>query len=150
MKTDVAFAYRRSAGHNASPVRLVIILYEQLIKDLRRALSAMERNDIETRTREVDHALLVLARLQGTLDKERGGKVSDNLNQFYDLLRHTLLTAPMKGTPQILSKQISNLLQLREAWVEVERTSLRPSDEEDAPSVPNAGAGVERSEPWRA
>ena len=53
MKTDAASAYRRSAGHNASPVKLVVILYEQLIKDLRRAAEAMARNDIEARVRSV-------------------------------------------------------------------------------------------------
>jgi len=125
MRADVTSAYRLSAGHDASPVKLVIILYEQLIKDLRRASEAMARNDVEGRSREIDHALIVLARLQGTLDEVKGADVSRNLNRFYTLLRASLMAASVRHSPEMLNKQIKNLVQLREAWVEVEHVEAR-------------------------
>ena len=58
---------------------MVVLLYDQLIKDLRRAAAKM--NDIEARTRELDHALKVLGQLQGTLDLTQG-EVASNLDRF--------------------------------------------------------------------
>lgn len=107
MSTSPTSTYRQSAGHNATPVRLVVMLYEQLVHDLQRALAAMERNDIEARVREIDHALIVIGQLQGTLDHEQGPEVARNLDRFYDVLRASLLEAHIKVSAPILRKQIS-------------------------------------------
>ncbi len=120
MSSDPALTYRESAGQTASPVRLVILLYEQLIKDLQRAAVAIERNQVEARTQEIDHALIVVAQLQGVLDMERGGDVAKNLDRFYDVLRGSLIEAEIRRSADLLHAQVRHLLTLREAWVEVE------------------------------
>jgi len=43
MTPDASSAYRRTDGHSAGPIRLVIMLYEQLIKDLQSAVAAMKK-----------------------------------------------------------------------------------------------------------
>jgi flagellar protein FliS len=119
---DASFAYRRTDGHSAGPVRRVIMLYEQLIKDLQRALAAMERKDIAARTNELDHALRVVGHLQTTLNLEQGSEVARNLDRYYYALRASLLQAQIRVSPEMLRKQIASVLELREAWVQVERT----------------------------
>jgi len=79
---DARSSYRESNVRGASPVRLVIALYEQAIEDLRRAVIALEKGAIEVRTREINHALLVIAQLQSSLNMERGGEVARNLACF--------------------------------------------------------------------
>jgi flagellar secretion chaperone FliS len=115
------FSYREAAVRGASPLRLVILLYEQAIEDLRRALAAHGHNDIETRTREIKHALLVIGHLQSSLDKERGGQVAENLECFYGQIRMGLVEAQSKQLASLLEKQIALLMQVREAWCGVER-----------------------------
>jgi flagellin-specific chaperone FliS len=66
-------SYREAAVPSAGRVRLVVLLYEQAIEDLHRALAAHAGKDIEGRTREINHAILVLGHFQGSLDKSRGG-----------------------------------------------------------------------------
>ena len=105
----------------ASPVRLVISLYEQAIEDLRRAIIALDKGAIEIRTREINHALLVIAQLQGSLDMERGGEVAKNLARFYGVVRAGLTEAQLKQSSILLEQQISQLSQVHEAWLEVER-----------------------------
>ena len=78
-----SLSYRKSAAAGASPLRLVILLYEQALEDLRRAQEALSRGDIEGRTREINHAILILGHLQGTIDHEQGGTVAANLERFY-------------------------------------------------------------------
>jgi flagellar protein FliS len=127
MNSDPKLVYRGTAVDNATPVRLVVLLYEQLIEDLRRAAVAVTNGDIETRTGELRHALEVLAQLQGRLDMEQGGEVAKNLDKFYDALRARLLAAQFKASADILRQEITNLLAIREAWLEVERATAPPS-----------------------
>ena len=124
---DARSSYRETAARGASPVRLVICLYEQAIEDLRCAVIAMEKGDIETRTRGINHALTVIAQLQGTLDMERGGDVARNLARFYSLVRAGLAEAQVTQSTRILEQQISQLATVHEAWLEVERVTAAPA-----------------------
>jgi flagellar protein FliS len=129
-------SYRESSVRGASPVRLVISLYEQAIEDLRRAVLALDKGAIEERTREINHALLVIGQLQGTLDMERGGDVAKNLARFYGLVRAGLTEAQLKQSSRLLAQQISQLVVVYEAWLEVERATTKPN-----PPPPQAASG---------
>jgi flagellar protein FliS len=113
--------YREAAVAGASPVRLVILLYEQAMSDLRHAVAAQAEGDIEGRTREINHAIQVLGHLQGTLDREQGGKVAAILDRFYEQIRCGLIEAQCKQSMGLLEQQIAHLLQVHEAWCAVER-----------------------------
>ena len=132
--------YRQTEGQGDSPVQLVVLLYRQLIKDLQSALQAMQTNQVERRTSEIDHALVVLAQLQGTLNKEKGGDVAANLNRFYDLLRASLVQAQCNANGRILQDQIANLLTLHEAWIEVAQSQITSEQQP-------AGAGPANTNP---
>lgn len=110
----------------ASPVRLVILLYEQAFEDLRHALDAHRRGDIEGRTGHINHAILVIGYLQASLDKEQGGRVALNLERFYDQVRSGLVDAQFRQSATALEQQISHLMQVHEAWCEVERANAAP------------------------
>jgi flagellar protein FliS len=119
--TNPRSSYREADVRGASAVRLVVLLYEQVIQDLRRAIKALEQNDIEVRAREINHAISVLAHLQGNLNKGAGGNVARDLERYYNCLRGNLVEAHMRSSARILSQQITDLLTLREAWMEVDR-----------------------------
>src|SRR5258708_38341830 len=117
-------SYRKAAVEGASPVRLVVLLYEQAFEDLRRALDSQNRGDIEGRTREINHAILVIGHLQTSLDKEQGGPVAESLERFYNQLRSGLVQAQFTQSAAALEQQISHLMEVHEAWCEVERASI--------------------------
>jgi len=120
-------SYREAAVRGASPVRLVILLYEQVIEDLRRAVASQRRGDIEARTREINHAVLVIGHLQSSLDKNQGGQVALNLERFYSQLKAGLVEAQCQQSQALLEQQISHLMLVHEAWCEIERMNLTPS-----------------------
>jgi flagellar protein FliS len=117
-------SYREAAVQGAGRVRLVVLLYEQAIEDLRRALAAHTRKEIEVRTREINHAILVLGHLQGSLDKLQGGQVAANLERFYSLVRAGLIEAQCKQSGALLEQNIELLLKVRDAWCQVERDEM--------------------------
>jgi len=123
-RTQTELAYLRAAVQNASSVGLVIILFDQLIVDLKRAIAAMENRDVETRGAELKHGFLVLAQLQGSLDMENGGEAAVHFSRFYSAVRAGMMEAHIKASPEILVRQIGLLLDVRQAWQQVDRQNL--------------------------
>jgi flagellar protein FliS len=146
---NARLSYREAAVQGASPVRLVILLYEQAFEDLQAALDAHRRGNIEARTRLINHAILVIGYLEASLDKERGGRVALNLERFYGQVRSGLVEAQFKQSAPALELQISHLMQVHDAWCEVERANAAPAL---APSPPNPQEGQEHrsSTDWSA
>lgn len=133
-------------------MRLVICLYEQAIVDLRRAVMALEQGDIEARTRGINHALTVIAQLQGSLDMQRGGDVAKNLQRFYNAIRAGLVDAQSKQSRVILEQQLSQLMLVHEAWQDVERDTAmpKPVPSPPAPIAPVSSVLQTSSAEWNA
>src|SRR5208282_3224396 len=106
----------------------------------------------EGRTREINHALMVIAQLQGSLDMERGGEVARNLAKFYALLRAGLTEAQVKQSARILEQQISQLVEVHEAWLEVERATAKtnPPSHEPASNAPTPPPSETAITDWNA
>ena len=135
-KKDTAKLYREAAVRGASPVGLVIILYEEALRALRRAEAAMERGEVEERSLAISHALRVIGYLQSVLDFERGGRLAHQLSSFYDYSKRRMLEANAKNSAEILGRLIKDFTDSTEAWREVERTLAGPSQAtETAPGV---------------
>lgn len=134
---DPRLSYRAVAAQGASPLRLVILLYDQAIADLQSALSALARGDIETRTRMINHALSVIGCLQGTLNKDQCGKVAENLDLFYRKLRAGLLEAQLRQSEARLRRQIADLMKVRQAWDQ--------ADQQQSSTVRQATTAIENS-----
>jgi flagellar secretion chaperone FliS len=134
--------YRENAVRGASRVGLVVLLYEQMIEDLRCAAKALDEGQIELRTRSINHAILVIGNLQSTLDFEQGGAVARNLDHFYNVLRSKLVEAQALASKQLLESQIKELLSLRDAWIEVDRAET--SGTAQSGEAPGESAGENR------
>jgi flagellar protein FliS len=149
---DARLSYRETAARGATPVKLVGLLFEQALDDLRLALAALEKGDIEARTRGINHAIVVIGQLQASLNLDQGGTVARNLERFYQLVRKGLMAAQFQQSARGLQEQIALLLLVREAWLEVERVPAMPDRASgEQSSVPEAGssAGDDRTD-WSA
>jgi flagellar biosynthetic protein FliS len=119
--TNPRSAYRENDVRGASAVRLVVLLYEQIIRDLTHAAQAFEQNGIELRTKYINHAILVIGHLQSPLDFPNGGKVAKDLDHFYNALRQNLVQVQFFPSKTGLRQLITDVLAVRESWIEVER-----------------------------
>jgi flagellar secretion chaperone FliS len=134
-RTQTELAYLRAAVQNASSAGLVVILFDQLISDLKRAIAAMESRDVETRSAELKHGFLVLAQLQGSLDMENGGEAAVHFSRFYSAVRSAMMEAHLKASPEILIRQIGLLLDVRQAWQQVDMPNLGAAQAGAEPAV---------------
>jgi flagellar protein FliS len=114
MTTELS--YRKSAIEGASPIGLMIVLFDTLAGDLRRAAVAIRNKDIEKRCKELNHAALVVGQLESWLDMKNGGEPARNLSRFYAYLRAKMLEASMKQSAEVLDAQIVTILQVRSTW----------------------------------
>lgn len=136
-------SYREATVRGASPVELVVRLYEQMIEDMRQAAVAIEKNDITLRTHRIKHVILVLGHLQSSLDSGKGEKVARDLNDFYNALRQNVVWVQFHPSQGSVTQVITDVLVVREAWIQVERA--------ENPSVTRAArivtSGAENPEP---
>jgi flagellar biosynthetic protein FliS len=87
IQQDATHAYQEANIRGASQVELVVLMYDMLIEDLRRAIEAISANDIEKRTRETKHAISVLEQLQTCLNMKDGGEAAQYMDRLYSLAR---------------------------------------------------------------
>jgi len=142
MFINIQQSYREAAARGASPVDLVVRLYEQIIEDLRQVAIAIEQNDIERRSNRIKHAILVVGHLQSSLDFAKGGKVAKDLDNFYNAVRQSLVWVQFHPSQRGVTQLITDLLAVREAWIVVEREE-RPSVATAAGMVASAAADPE-------
>ncbi|MGA2001845.1 MAG: flagellar export chaperone FliS [Terriglobales bacterium] len=142
---NIQQSYREAAVRGANPVELVIRLYEQMVEDLRQAAIAIDQNDIERRTQRTKHSLLVLGHLQSSLDFAAGGRVARNLDNFYNVLRGSLLRVQFRPSKAGIRQLITDVLAVRAAWIEVERAEKQKvSALGEAPATVSAAPDPDR------
>jgi flagellar protein FliS len=133
--------YQDTAVRGATPIELVVVLYDRAIDDMRAAWAAMQNGDVEIRTAQIQHALIVLQQLQGTLDFERGGSAAKQLEQFYNVTRAKLLEAQMRGSAELMQQQIRFMSEVRDCWLQARRMLQPRQGPAATPAAASTDAG---------
>jgi flagellar protein FliS len=120
MRTPAA-AYHQLSVESASPIELVVMLYDRAIVDLQEAIAAVGRGDIEVRTKHLKHFCKVINQLECSLDYEHGGKVARDLAKSYQYARAQALAAAVMNSKGILTALAEHFSTLRDAWLEAEQ-----------------------------
>jgi len=81
-------------------------------------------NDIETRCRELNHAILVLGQLDSWVDIKNGGESAQALARFYAYLRAKMMEAMGTKSARLLEAQIAMILHVRSAWHNLDTQQL--------------------------
>jgi flagellar protein FliS len=151
-------AYREATVQGTSPVELAIMLYDVLVRDMKRMIAAIEARNLEDRVNYSNHAFDVLRELECSLDMENGGSTARDLSRFYSHVRAKVMQVQFKLDPAILERQIGMVLELRQGWERVlALPSNTPSQAERIPVIaefaatnPYAGAEEAQCCGWSA
>src|SRR5580698_8324071 len=89
--SKAAVSYRRQEILTASPKRLVVIIYDHMLANLRRARMAIETKNIPARAEALTKANAAVIQLMVSTDLERGGEIAQQLRALYAFLFGELL-----------------------------------------------------------
>ncbi len=109
-----------SAVNSASPVQLIVLLYDGAISSLAKAKGYMQEMQFAEKGRLISKATNIIEGLRALLDFDRGGEISTNLNALYEYMKHRLAVANLKNDPEGVAEVMRLLNDLRGAWVILE------------------------------
>ena len=116
----LAGKYKEVDTSTATPLHLVVMLYDAAICSLEEARGCMERKDIYGRCKAVNKCSSVLSELQASLNLREGGDIASTLNRLYEYMRMTLLRASTEQNPNLVVEVLGLLESLRSAWRQVD------------------------------
>lgn len=120
--------YQKSAVNGASPLQLIIMLYDGALKFMQSGKAAMAEGNRDAQNASLQKAQKVLMELMSCLDMKQGGEIAKNLLSLYSYVLNELVMANMADDPDGVDRGIKVLTDLRESWREIQ-TALRPAQE---------------------
>jgi len=138
-----AHAYRQFSVQGATPLGLVVMLYDGVIAAMQRAVTAIEAHDIQKKCEHLNRALAIILQLEGTLNMELGGEVAQTLKALYLYARGQAIKANIENSAAILRALIEKFSTVREAWYQADHQMA------SSPAAPASGGSVRASSPPR-
>lgn len=100
----------------ASPHRLVMILFEELLKSIDAMAVAQRNGDIAQRSTRQGRALSILTALDGSLDHAKGGEIARGLASIYGEARRLLMESARNNDAEKLADARAMLAEIASAW----------------------------------
>ncbi len=103
----------------ASPYRLVGMLFEGVSSRIYRAKGAMQRKEIVLKGEMISQAITIVDALRESLNLDEGGDLAENLWLLYEYVSKRLVIANSKNSVEILDECQGLLGQVQEAWEQI-------------------------------
>jgi flagellar protein FliS len=120
--------YRKSAVSSASPLQLVVMLYDGALRFMEAGKHAMQKGDVFAQNDNLTKAERIVGELLATLDMEKGGEVAKNLFSLYTYVYNTLVEANIEDKPEKVDECVAIMSDLRESWMELEALTRKKGD----------------------
>ena len=123
--------YRGIQVEGASPLELVLLTYDVLIKSLRLAKLAGDEKNMAAEATHLSRAMEALIELSTSLNLEDGGAIAENLASLYAYMSRRLLEGSTGDAAAAINEVLSLAGSLREGWQQLS----------DSDSMPRRAAG---------
>jgi flagellar secretion chaperone FliS len=114
-------SYRQTDVSTASPMKLVLMLYDGAITFLSRSAEYAEAGDVRNRTLFANKARDIIQELNNSLNTEVGGEMAGQLRRLYHFMNRHLLQATAANRAEGIREVIGLLSTLREGWQDAYR-----------------------------
>jgi flagellar protein FliS len=119
MSYSQANVYREREVLTASPEKLVVITFDHVLVNLRRARVAIEAGNIERRVQALTKAREGVMELLTSVDVERGGQVAQNLLALYSFTVREMFEVGRTKDVAKLDGVVTVIGNLREAFATI-------------------------------
>jgi flagellar secretion chaperone FliS len=146
-----AHRYQEIEINTATPVELVVLLYDAAMASLQKAQEHIATGEIEKRTRCLNKATSIITELQANLNFASGGSIAPSLDRLYLYMKNRIFQANLQQNAAPVKEIVKLLNNLREAWAEISRKETREpvypktALQGTAPAVPLPAAGSAES-----
>jgi flagellar secretion chaperone FliS len=125
-----AAQYQKVSNHglvaDASPTRLVQIVYEQILSNLATAQGCMQRiknhmplGEVVTKGKAMGRAIRLINQLNATLDMERGEKIAENLRSLYTYMLARLTYANAADDAAVVGEVSDLVRKIKGGWDQI-------------------------------
>lgn len=129
--------YQQTAVSTISPEKLVVMLYEGLIRYLQQARIAIEAGRHADKARHLNNAQAVVIELRNSLDHEVGGAIAANLEALYNYIFQECVNALIASDVRPVDNCLRVLAPLLNAWQRIPPgTGERARREREAAGAP--------------
>jgi flagellar secretion chaperone FliS len=121
--------YFETSIRTASPVQLIVQLYDGALRFVRQAQQHHAADRPIDRGRSIARALAIVHELESSLDFEQGAEVARNLGSLYRFTADQLFEANRAQRVECLDTVIATLEPLRDAWVAIAAGDVPMNDQ---------------------
>lgn len=100
----------------ASPHRLIQMLFEGGLQRIAQARGAMQHGNIALKGELIGKAMGIVSGLRDALDVDKGGEMANNLDSLYAYMLKQLSMANLKNDPALLDEVAKLLREVKEGW----------------------------------
>ena len=118
-------AYKETRVKTAGRGRIIVMLYDEAIKQLDSAVELLEQKtkQLDKVNNSITKAQDIIAELMVSLDFDQGGEIARNLFRLYLYFNDELMEANMKKEIEPIKGVRRYLAELRGAWKQIESQS---------------------------
>ncbi len=127
-----AHRYQEIEVTTATPVELVVFLYDGAIASLQKAQEHMAARNIQQRTRCLNKATSIITELQANISFEAGGDIAPSLERLYRYMKERIFQANLHQDAAPLMEIVKLLSSLRGAWATVGQSETRAKGQKAA------------------
>lgn len=111
--------YRSAATQTASPVRVLVQLYDGAIRFLEEAKAGIEAGEVAKKGVAISKAHAIISELIATLDTDKAPELCNQLSGLYEFALHEITQANIHNEASRLDGPISVLGELRAAYAQI-------------------------------
>jgi len=105
-----------SNAGEASPYQLVTMLFQKLLDNIATAKGAIVQKDYAKKGAQISNAIAILGVLDGALDHNQGGDISENLSALYTFSSEKLFEASTNNDIELLNEIALILIPIKSGW----------------------------------
>lgn len=111
--------YQKTQVTAAPQKRLILMLYDGAIKNLKLAIMSIDEKNIEKTNTLLIKAQDIISEFMITLDFKKGGEIADGLYAIYEYMYDSLIRANIEKDKGKIEEIIKYLEELRDAWKQI-------------------------------
>ena len=104
---------------DASPHRLIAIVFDALVENINAAKASIERNDVVGKCKHITKSVDIVMHLRATLNHQEGGEIAQQLDDLYDFIERNLVAANVESNTHKLEESKKIVIEIKTAWDQI-------------------------------